>query len=394
MTTGLTPRVVVDAILSALPARDAHPLHVPLFEGNERAYVDECIDTGWVSSVGKYVDRFEADLAAYTGHARAVAVVNGTAALHLSLLLAGVQPGDEVLVPALTFVATANAVAHAGAVAHFVDSEAGTLGLDPAALDAHLDHVAEHGTDGCTNRETGRAIRAVVPMHAFGHPARMDALADVSARWSLAIVEDCAESLGSFHPGEHRGQTGTHTGHHGLLAALSFNGNKIVTTGGGGAILTNDEELGRRAKHLSTTAKIPHRWEYVHDAVGFNYRLPNLNAALGCAQLERLPLLLERKRAQAARYETALSGIDGVTLFREPEGATSNHWLHTLLLDRDHAHLRDAVLAEGHERGVLLRPAWEPLHRLTMYRDAPRADLRTAEDLHARIINLPSTPLP
>jgi len=383
----LRPDALVGAILSALPERDVHPLHEPQFEGHDAAYVAECIETGWVSSVGKFVDRFEADLATYTGHAHAIAVVNGTAALHLSLLLAGVQPGDEVLVPALTFVATANAVTQTGAVAHFVDSEESTLGLDPAALDAHLTRSAERSPEGCRNRETGRIIRAGVPMHAFGHPTRMDDLAGIAERWSLAIVEDCAESLGSF-------QDGRHTGHHGLLATLSFNGNKIVTTGGGGAILTNDEELGRRAKHLSTTAKVPHRWEYVHDAAGFNYRLPNLNAALGCAQLERLPVMLERKRAQAARYAAALDGLDGVTLFREPAGAQSNHWLHTILLDADQAHLRDAILAEGHERGALMRPAWEPLHRLPMYRDHPRAGLATAEDLHARLINLPSTPRP
>ena len=264
------------------------PLHAPEFSGREWELVKDCLDTGWVSSVGAYVDRFEQLVAEASGVRFGVAVVNGTAALQIALLLAGVLPGDEVIVPALTFAATANAVAHAGAVPHLVDSEASTLGLDPAALANHLDRIADRGPDGPVNRQTGRRIAAVVPMHVFGFPVDMAPLLALAADWNLPVVEDAAESLGSTYRGKPCGSFGR-------LATLSFNGNKIITTGGGGAIVTDDESLARRAKHLTTTAKVPHRWEFNHDEVGYNYRLPNLNAALGVAQFEQLPQRLGRQ---------------------------------------------------------------------------------------------------
>lgn len=377
------PGPILSVLRGALPDRRPLPLHEPSFAGNEWAYVKDCIDTGWVSSVGSYVTRFEEQLAELCGVPHAVAVMNGTAALHVALLLAGVRPGDEVLVPALTFVATANAVAFCGAVPHFVDSDLATLGLSPAALADWLEATGERRDGACFNRRTGRRIAAVVPMHVFGHPVDMDALADVARSWSLPVVEDAAEALGSRYKGRPCGSLGR-------VAALSFNGNKVVTTGGGGAVLTADPELARRARHLTTTAKLPHAWAYEHDAVGFNYRLPNLNAALGCAQLERLPDFVERKRALAAHYRAAFQNVPGVAMVDEPADCRSLFWLNAILLPDRAA--RDAVLAACHADGLLVRPAWGLMHRQPMYAAAPNAPLPVAEELEARMVCLPSSP--
>ncbi|GGJ11299.1 perosamine synthetase [Alicyclobacillus cellulosilyticus] len=377
---------VIDAIRSCLPETTGPvALHEPRFDDRDREYVNECLDTGWVSSAGPFVDRFERMLADITGVRRAVAVVNGTSALHVALQLVGVRPGDEVVVPALTFIATANAVAYCGAIPLFADSDERTLGLDPHKLAVFLRNRAEVRTDGCYNRDTGRPIRAVVPMHTFGHPVDMDALLAVCEEFRLAVVEDAAESLGSLYKGRH-------TGGIGRVGVLSFNGNKIVTTGGGGAILTQDEELGERAKHLTTTAKRPHPWEYVHDEIGYNYRLPNLNAALGCAQLHRLPILVEQKRRLAERYANAFAEVPGVRFFREPPFARSNYWLNAILLDEEHAQWRDRLLAETLRLGILTRPVWRLLSSLPMYRHCPRMDLSVAESIERRLINLPSSP--
>jgi perosamine synthetase len=375
---------VVAALRSVLDvdASTFVPLHEPTFGGNEWAYVKECIDTGWVSSAGEYVDRFEADLASYTGARRAVAVVNGTAALHVALLLCGVKRGDEVVMPALTFVATANAVAYCGAVPLFADSEEDTLGLDPDKLADWLEANAKNLGGTCVNRTTGRPIRAVVPMHTFGHPVRIRRLSEVCERWGLAIVEDAAESLGSFVDGQHTGRVGR-------AATLSFNGNKTITTGGGGALITDDEELADRAKHLTTTGKRPHRWEYVHDEVAFNYRLPNLNAALGCAQLEQLDGFLASKRRLAERYAEAFADVDGVRFVKEPEGAQSNYWLNAVLLE-DPAQ-RDAVLEATNDAGLMTRPVWRLMSGLPMYADCVSTDLAVAERIERRLINIPSS---
>jgi perosamine synthetase len=337
-----------------------------------------------VSSVGKYVDRFEQYLAQYTGVGHAVAVVNGTAALHMSLLLAGVLPGDEVILPTLTFIATVNAAVYVGAMPHFADSEASTLAIDAERLEAHLSAHAEVRGEACYNRETGARIAALVVMHPFGHPADMRRLGELAARWHLALVEDAAESLGSWIGNRH-------TGNFGRIAALSFNGNKVVTTGGGGAILTNDEALARRAKHLTTTARIPDRWNFVHDEVGFNYRMPNINAALGCAQLERLDDMLRRKRLVAQRYAGAFAPLKGVRFLREPEGTRSNFWLCTILLDEPDAALHHAVLQALNDAGLMARPVWTLMHRLPMFAGMPRADLSQAENLADRVVNLPSS---
>jgi perosamine synthetase len=382
MRAACAPRIL-EALRSALGAGPA-ALHEPYFAGNEWRYLKECLDSTYVSSVGSFVGRFEEQLAAYTGVRHAVAVVNGTAALHVALRLAGVQAGDEVLVPALTFVATTNAVSYCGATPHFVDSEERTLGVDPHALRAYLSSTAELRDGTCVNRHTGRAIRALVPMHVFGHPVDIDGLLAVVRDFGMVMVEDAAESLGSFYQG-------VHTGGFGLLGTLSFNGNKTITTGGGGAILTNDASLARAAKHLTTTAKVPHRWEYRHDAVGFNYRLPNLNAALGCAQLEQLPRLLAAKRRLHERYASAFAGVEGVTLFAEPMGCRSNYWLQTLLLESGSSSERDEILALSNDAGFATRPAWVPNHRLAPYMHCPRMPLAVAESLERRIINLPSS---
>ena len=384
MTTTAAIAESVRSAIAAVVGCGRVGLHEPRFGGTEWKYVKECLDSTFVSSVGKFVDEFEATLAAYTGAGHAIAVVNGTAALQVALRLADVSAGDEVIVPALTFVATASAVRCLGATPHFADAEERTLGLDPRALRAHLERIADVRGASCVNRATGRVIRAVVPMHTFGHPSDIGALLGVARDFRLRLVEDAAESLGS-RVGDR--QTGTF----GLLGILSFNGNKTVTTGGGGAILTDDAALAARAKHLTTTAKLPHRWEYRHDDIGYNYRMPNINAALGCAQLEQLPGFLEAKRKLFQRYRAAFSGVSRGRLVAEPEGCRSNYWLQTLLLDESVAAQRDDVLAATNDAGLMTRPTWTLMHRLTPYSDCPRMDLPIAESLERRLINLPSS---
>jgi len=376
-------RGVVNAVRSVVGPGPA-VLHEPRFVGNEWAYVKECIDSTFVSAVGRFVDRFERELADYTGAGRAVAVVNGTAALHIALKLAGVQPGDEVLQPALSFIATTNAVTYCGATPHFADSEERTLGLDPKALREYLGSMAERRGGLTVNRVTGRVIRAMVPMHTFGHPVDIDGLLAVSRDFNVVIVEDAAESLGSTVGGRH-------TGTFGRLGTLSFNGNKTVTTGGGGAILTDDEALGKRAKHLTTQAKVPHRWAFIHDEIGYNYRLPNINAALGCAQLEQLPRFLESKRGLYERYARAFEGMPHVRLVKEPEGTRSNYWLQAILLDESVADERDAVLAATNDDGLMTRPVWTLMHHLAPFAECPRMSLPVAESLERRLINVPSS---
>jgi len=374
---------VTEAIRSVVGA-GTKALHEPTFSGNEWEYLKECLDSTFVSSVGIFVDRFEHDLAQYTGAKYAVATVNGTAALHIALKLAGVIQNDEVLIPALTFVATANAVTYCNAIPHFVDSEENTLGIDVAKLHRYLfDHTKI--VDGqCVNTLTGAIIRAVVPMHAFGHPVDMDVLKDLASEFKLVVVEDAAESLGSTYKGKHTGTLGK-------LGVLSFNGNKTITTGGGGAILTNNPELARQAKHLTTTAKLPHAWEYRHDEVGYNYRMPNINAALGCAQLEQLPQLLESKRQLFSRYQVAFNKVDGVHLMSEPNGCSSNYWLQTIILNADKSRYRDAVLEATNKAGLMTRPSWVLMNELAQLSNMPGMDLSGARSLNERVINIPSS---
>lgn len=376
---------VVRRIRSVVPASQGRvALHEPWFVGNERAYLNDCIDTAWVSYGGPYVERFEKALAETCGSEHAVAVTSGTVALQVALTIAGLAAGEEVLVPALTFVASANAIVHAGGVPHFVDVEEATLGMSPAALEAHLNEIAERRDGKVFNKLTGRRIAALMPVHVFGHPVDMEALNDIAARYQLAVIEDAAEALGSLHRSKPCGSLGK-------LAALSFNGNKIVTTGGGGAIVTSDEHMAHRIRHLTTTAKTPHRWAFWHDEVAWNYRLPSINAALGLAQLEQLDRMIAAKRQLQQRYIEAFADLDGVRVFTEVPGMQSNYWLVALVLDADQASLLEALLLAANDAGLMTRPIWTPMHQLPMYADNPRAPLPVTEDLCKRVINVPSS---
>jgi aminotransferase in exopolysaccharide biosynthesis len=357
------------------------PLHAPVFNGNEQKYVADTIQSTFVSSVGAYVDCFERDMVDYTGSPRAVATVNGTAALHIALKLAGVLPGELVITQPLTFVATCNAIAYCNAEPVFIDVDRHTLGLSPTAMAVWLEEYAQIDDNGlCRTKVDGKVIRACVPMHTFGHPADLDGLVKVCASWNLVLVEDAAESLGSFYKDRH-------TGTFGLLGTLSFNGNKILTSGGGGMVLTN-KELGDRAKHLTTTAKQPHPYEYVHDEVGYNYRLPNLNAALGCAQLEQLETFISAKRELADRYAEQLKGSD-LQFFTEPTDCRSNYWLNVVVCENKQE--RDALLKATNDNNVMTRPIWALMNHLPMYASSRKGDLTQAEWLEARVVNLPSS---
>ncbi len=357
-------------------------LHSPVFTGREKEYLAECIDSTFVSYVGEFVKRFEKKVAEYTGARYAVATVNGTAALHLALKVVGVQPGDEVITQPLTFVATANAIAHCGAVPAFVDVERDTLGMSPQKLQEWLEeHATLHpATKQLINHQTGRRIAAVVPVHVFGHPCRIDAILEVAERFHLPVVEDAAEALGSWYRGKHPGTFG-------VAGILSFNGNKIITTGGGGMVLTDDPSVAEQAYHLSTTAKKPHPWKYEHDAVGYNYRMPNVNAAIGVAQMEQLDAFVDNKRQTAAAYAEFFHQKD-IPFITEPDGARSNYWLNSIVLENYAA--RDAFLEFTNAQGVMTRPVWTLLQHLPMYQSAPRGDLSTAEWLAERIVNIPS----
>lgn len=375
---------IIDAIIEVVgPGPVA--LHEPRFDGNEWLYLKECLDSNYVSSVGKYVDQFEKSLANYTGAKYAISVVNGTAALQIALKLAGVNCGEEVLVPALTFIATANAISYLGAIPHFVDSEETTLGIDVVKLREYLSANTEEQSGLCINRSTKRVIRALVPMHTFGHPSDLEQLLLIARDFNLVLVEDAAESLGSFYKGQH-------TGTFGLLGSLSFNGNKTITTGGGGAILTNDEALARRAKHLTTTAKISHKWEFDHDEIGYNYRMPNINAALGCAQIEKLPEKITAKRELFKRYTEEFKLISGASIFEESSNSQSNYWLQTLLLEDDSLSLRDSVLDACNNVGIMTRPVWKLMSNIAPYGNSPAMSLEGANSLYRRAINLPSSP--
>jgi perosamine synthetase len=360
-------------------------LHEPWFCGNENRYVSDCIETGWVSSAGAYVTRFEKELAQVFGTTFAIATVNGTAALHLCLELLGINETHEVLLPALTFIASANAVAYTNATPHFVESCPITLGVDPKALEQYLETIGEITEHGFRNKQTGKIIKALIVVHIFGHPANMAELKRVCDKFNIEIIEDAAESIGSFIGDKS-------TGGFGKLAATSFNGNKTITCGGGGAILTNDEGLARRAKHLTTTAKLPHAWEFRHDEIGYNYRMPNINAALGCGQLEQLSSKLKAKRELFLRYQNAFKDLKGAKLFSEPMNCQSNYWLQTLLLDEIESKYRDDLLLATNNSGIMTRPVWVLLNELEPFRSSPSMELTNVKLLSQRIINIPSSP--
>ncbi|HDM8133152.1 TPA: LegC family aminotransferase [Vibrio harveyi] len=374
---------IVEFVRDTYKTDEFIPLHAPTFDGNEKAYVMETIESTFVSSVGKFVDDFERKIEAYTGTTKAVATVNGTAALHAALYMADVQRGDLVITQALTFVATCNALYHMGAEPIFVDVSPVSLGLCPKAVDAFLEENAEVTDVGCIHKKTGRRIKAVVPMHTFGHPVELDELVALCLKWNITLVEDAAESLGSFYKGKHTGTIGD-------FGAVSFNGNKIITTGGGGMVLCKTQELGARTKHVTTTAKVPHPYEFFHDEPGFNYRMPNLNAALGCAQMEVIEQYLKQKRLLAEGYKNFFKGTD-FNFVTEPEYAKSNYWLNAIVCPDKES--REEVLACTNGSGVMTRPIWQLMQRLPMFENAIRGDLTYSEFIEAHLINLPSTPV-
>ncbi|MFU1858163.1 LegC family aminotransferase [Sphingobacterium sp. NGMCC 1.201703] len=357
------------------------PLHEPRFRGNEKAYLLDTIDSTFVSSVGAYVDKFELMMQELTGTTKAIAVVNGTASLQVALRLAGVRPGDEVITQALTFIATANAIAYNGAVPIFLDVDLDTMGLSPYAVNLFLEEFGELREDGCYNKATGKKISACMPMHTFGFPVHMDELLQACAKWNIPVVEDAAESLGSYYKGKH-------TGSMGLIGGFSFNGNKTITSGGGGAIVTNNLDMGIHAKYLTTTAKKPHPYEFFHDEMGYNFRMPNLNAALACAQMEELEGFLADKRKLASEYEVFFQH-EGIKFRTETQDTKANYWLMCVeLADRTE---RDNFLKFTNDNGVMTRPIWTLMYRLPMYASSQRDTQRNAEFLEERIVNIPSS---
>jgi aminotransferase in exopolysaccharide biosynthesis len=355
-------------------------LHAPVFFGNEKKYLNDCIDTTYVSSVGKYVDRFEQMVADYTGSAKAVACVNGTNALYLALKLSGVEQEDEVITQPLTFIATANAIAYCGAYPIFIDVDKDTMGLSPEKMDLWLRKNAEVKTGVCLNRHTGRKVKACVPMHTFGRPAHIDDLARICAEWQIELIEDAAESFGSFFQKKHTGTFGT-------IGVLSFNGNKTVTTGGGGMLLFQNKELGDKAKHLTTQAKIPHQWEFKHDAIGYNYRMPNINAALGCAQMENIEMMIDNKRKTALAYKEFFSDTD-IVFFDEPKDCRSNFWLNAIIVQDKKKQIE--FLTETNTNGIRTRPIWELMNKLPMFANCQCGSLENAEWFADRVVNIPS----
>lgn len=364
--------------------REIIPLHAPVFAGNEKKYLLETIDSTFVSSVGEFVNRFEEMMAQYTEAKYAVACVNGTSALHMALMVGGVEANDEVITQALTFVATANAISYMGAHPVFVDVDRDTMGLSPKSLARFLEQIAEKKADGFTyNKQTCRRIKACAPMHTFGFPCRVDELVTICNQWNIVLIEDAAESIGSIYKNRH-------TGTFGLMGVFSFNGNKTITCGGGGAIVTNSMELAQRAKHLTTQAKVPHPWRFTHDAVGYNYRMPNLNAALACAQLEQLDGFIAKKRELAKQYENYFNDTP-FQLFKEIEGAKANYWLNTVLLNNRQE--RDDFLEFTNAQGVMTRPTWDLMHTLKAYKNCWHDGLEISHYLAERVVNLPSSVL-
>ena len=357
------------------------PLHAPCFTGNEKAYLNECIDTTYVSSVGRFVDRFEAMVAEYTGVKKAVVCVNGTNALHLAFILAGVVQNDEIITQPVTFIATVNAIAYCGAHPLFLDVDRDTMGLSPAKMREWLCVNAIIKNGECFNKTSGRRIKACVPMHTFGHPVHLDELVQVCNEYHIELVEDAAESIGSFYKGKH-------TGVFGRIGVLSFNGNKTITTGGGGMLLFNDIALAVRAKHLTTQAKVPHRWEFIHDEIGYNYRMPNINAALGCAQMEKINEFIANKRDLAQKYNDFFKGKEPV-FFVEPKDCSSNYWLNVVIMKNREE--RNRLLAETNDNGIMTRPIWQLMNRLPMFQSCQCGDLSNAEWLEDLVVNLPSS---
>lgn len=375
-------KLITDFIHGLFGTDETVPLHAPLFIGNEKKYLNECIDTTFVSSVGAFVDRFEEEMAQYTGAKKAVVCVSGTNALHMAMMLVGVQRDDEVLTQALTFIATCNAISYIGAHPVFIDVDKDTMGLSPFAIKNWLVKNAEIKDGECYNKNSGRRIKACVPMHTFGHPVKIEDIANICKEWHIELVEDAAESIGSLYKDKH-------TGTFGKVGAISFNGNKTITTGGGGMLLFQDEELGKYAKHITTQAKIPHRWEFKHDHIGYNYRMPNINAALGCAQLENLDRYIASKRKTAMEYKEFFSKMPDITFFTEPENCRSNYWLNVVILKDRNA--QQEFLQYTNDYKVMTRPIWELMSRLEMFKGCETDGLKNTQWFADRVVNIPSS---
>ena len=372
---------VINFIQETYKTKDFIPLHEPKFTGNEKKYLNECIDSTFVSSVGKFVDEFQEKLASYTGAKYAIATSNGTSALHIALLLANVEINDEVITQPLTFVATCNAIGYCGAQPVFIDVDKDTMGLSPSALKYFLENNTTVKSQQCINNKTGKVIKACVPMHTFGHPCRIDEIKEICDKYHVFLIEDAAESVGSTYKDKH-------TGIFGQVGVMSFNGNKIITAGGGGCIITNNETLAKKAKHLTTTAKVPHKWDFNHDMVGYNYRMPNLNAALLVAQLENLDNFISSKRKLANMYETFFNSTN-YAFVKEPVDSKSNYWLNSILLKNKQQ--RDEFLDETNSNGVITRPIWTLMNKLPMFKDAQCGDLTNSKWLEDRVVNIPSS---
>jgi perosamine synthetase len=372
---------IISFIQAVYKTKDFIPLHEPKFIGNEKKYLNECIDSTFVSSVGKFVDEFEEKIASYTGAKYAIATSNATSALHISLILANVEQDDEVITQPLTFVATCNAISYCGAKPLFVDVDRDTMGLSPVSLKKFLENNATVINQQCVNNTTGKVIKACVPMHTFGHPCKIDEIKDICDQYHIVLIEDAAESLGSFYKNRH-------TGTFGKVGVMSFNGNKIITAGGGGCIITDDEDLAKKAKHLTTTAKVSHKWEYAHDMVGYNYRMPNLNAALLVAQLENLDNFIDKKRKLADLYGDFFKGVD-YKFVKEPVESNSNYWLNSIIFNDKQQ--RDIFLNESNAQGIMTRPIWTLMNKLPMFKDVQCGDLINSEWLEDRVVNIPSS---
>jgi len=375
--------VVVKSIQKVI-GRGPHQLHEPLFFGKEMNYLKNTINQNSVSSTGEYVNKFEKKIKDYTKAKFGVAVVNGTQAIYISLKACGVKKDDEVLVPALTFVGTVNAISYLGAKPHFVDSQIKNFGIDCSKLEKYLNKIAKFRGRKCINKLTGKVIKAIIPVHVFGHPCNIQSIIEIAKKFNLIVVEDAAEALGSFYKNKHLGTFGD-------VGCFSFNGNKIITAGGGGMVITNKKKLAKKIKHLTTTAKLKHKWEYIHDEIGYNFRMPNLNAALGLAQFEKIHVFLKAKRVLFKKYLNVFNNVKGISLYKEPKNASSNYWLQTLILNKNNSSLKNKILKESHKKLIYIRPVWKLISELKPYKKKQKMNLSGAKEIYNRIINIPSS---
>jgi len=370
--------------IQKVTGKGPHQLHEPLFFGKEMSYLKNTINQNFVSSAGEYVNKFEKKIKEYTKAKFAIAVVNGTQAIYISLKACGVKKNEEVLVPALTFVGTVNAVSYLGAEPHFVDSQIENFGINCLKLENYLNKITKFRGNECINKFTGNVIKAIMPVHVFGHPCNIQDIVKIAKKFNLIVIEDAAEALGSFYKKKHLGTFGD-------VGCLSFNGNKIITTGGGGMVITNKKILAKKIKHLTTTAKLKHKWEYIHDEIGYNFRMPNLNAALGLAQFEKIHTFLKAKRTLFKKYYNVFNKIKGISLYKEPKNANSNYWLQTLILNKNHSSLKNKILKESHKKSIYIRPVWKLISELKPYKKNQKMNLSGAKEIYNKIINIPSS---